>query len=154
MHGFLDLGKPAGTPVLSRVVDRRKQPMPPRIFERGAPLTPADQLVAWLGAQGDRVVRVPVVFSRWPGGVGYSFQDARIGAAPDAPTVSVSDSALGIGLNDRLRRHVELPLPETAAILVEARWRNGELHIIAAGPEPLHPTELAAITHAERELEP
>ena len=153
MHGFPDLGKPADAWVLSRFVDRRKKPMPPRIFERGVPLTPADQLVAWLAGQGDRVVRVPLVVSRWPGGTGYSFQNARIGTAADAPTVSASDSALGIGLGDRLRRHVEPPLPETAAILVEARYRDGELAVIAAGQAPLDPAELAAITHAEREVE-
>jgi hypothetical protein len=153
LHGFPDLGKPAGAWVLSRVVDRRKKPMPPRVFERGVPLTPADQLVAWLVAQGDHVVRVPLVLTLWPGGVGYAFQNARIGTAPDAPTVSASDGALGIGLNDRLRRHVELPLPETAAILVEARYRDGELYVIAAGQGPLGPGELAAITHAEREVE-
>jgi hypothetical protein len=153
LHGFPDLGKPAGAWELYRVVDRRKKPMPPRVFEPGVPLTPADQLVAWLAAQGDRIVRLPLVLTRWPHGSGYTFQNARIGTAGDAPTVSASDSALGIGLNDRLRRNVELPLPKTAAILVEGRYRDGVFHVIEAGQGPLQPAELRAITHAEREVE-
>jgi hypothetical protein len=124
--------------------------MPPRVFARGTPLSPPDQLVAWLVAQGDRVVRLPLVCSRWPGGVGYSFQNARIGGAADAAIVHASDSALGVGLNDRLRRAGELP--ETAAILVEGRYRDGTFQVLAAGQGPLDAGELAAITHAEVEV--
>ena|SRR5688572_7265966 len=127
--------------------------MPARRFEKRVALSPPDQLVAWLAAQGDRVVRLPLIFARWPGGVGYSFQDARIGGGADAAIVHANDAALGIGLNDRLRRHVELPLPETAAILVEGRYRDGAFQVLAAGQGPLDAGELAAITHAEVEVE-
>lgn len=72
------------------------QPSPSRAFVPGAKLEPAEALAAWLGAQGDRVLRVPLVVERGVTGV----RGGRIGSL----AVDVDDAALGIALFDRVRK--------------------------------------------------
>jgi hypothetical protein len=133
-----------------------KQPTGSAQFVKGAPLTPAKELVAWFEAQrrgGEpRLTRIPIVLQR--GQVGFSPRGVRIGSSPDALEVFVSDAALGIGITERAR---QCPDP-TCPFVVEGYWRgdaDGGYHyeIRGAGHAPITAEELAAITHAEVEGE-
>jgi hypothetical protein len=125
-------------------------------FVKGAPLTPAKDLVAWFDAQtrnGEpRLTRVPIVLKR--GDVGFSSRGARIGGSAKALEVYVSDTALGIGIASRALKCAG----DTCPFLVEGYWRGNEdgtyhYEIRNASREPISPDELAAITHAEVEGE-
>jgi hypothetical protein len=87
------------------------------------PITPSRELVAWLDAQGDQLVRLPftLVLSKM-GGV----ETATIGVngEPDAVTVKLSDLAMGISLKDRLRKVCKPG--ETCAVWLVGKWAAGE----------------------------
>lgn len=125
-------------------------------FVKGAPLSPAKSLIAWFEAQkrnGEpRLTRVPIVLKR--GDVGFSPRGVRIGGAPDALEVYVSDAALGVGITDRARTCTA----ETCPFIVEGYWRGDEdgvyhYELRTASSAPITPQELAAFTHAEVEGE-
>lgn len=90
-------------------------------FDGGQPLTPADALVTWLDAQkrGDapQLLKLPVVLAKGP--MGYGTANAKLGDAPDALTVFLDDTALGIGIADKARACKDKP---SCAMLVEAYW--------------------------------
>lgn len=82
----------------------QKDPNAPQpSFGPSVPLTPSTELVAWLDAQGDKLVRLPftLVLNKL-GGV----ETATIGVngEADALTVKLSDLQMGISLKDRLRK--------------------------------------------------
>lgn len=126
------------------------------VWQPGAALTPADQLVAWLDGQqraGEpRLVRLPLVLPR--GQLGFDISKARIGGAADALEVYANDAALGVGLADRADdRCGDAP---ACAFRVEGFWRGKQeagLQLDVNKAEPLGADELAAVTFAEVEGE-
>jgi hypothetical protein len=70
-------------------------PAPARRFVLGAELLPASTLRPWLLARGDVVLRLPVVVDRGVAGL----RGGRVGELD----VTLDDTALGVGLLDRLR---------------------------------------------------
>jgi hypothetical protein len=70
-------------------------PAPARRFVFGAELLPAATLRPWLLARGDVVLRVPVAVDRGVAGL----RGGRVGELD----VTLDDTALGVGLVDRLR---------------------------------------------------
>jgi hypothetical protein len=72
-----------------------KVPRPEIAMSPGVPLAPRAELLAWLDAQAEKLVRVPLVLVR--GDVGL--RGARIGELE----VQTQDMALGMGLADRAR---------------------------------------------------
>lgn len=135
----------------------KKTPVPPGRFVRGAAVTPADELRAWLDSQqrgGElRLVRLPVVLAHH--GPGFSTAGARIGGGPAALTVFLDDSRLGIGLADRAR--MACKDADACALWVEGFWRGeqdgGYTFEVRAVREPIALEELAAASHAEVEGE-
>jgi hypothetical protein len=106
-----------------------------RRFERGIALGDPG-LRDWLDAHAGEVVRVPIALGRAQ--VGFSLHGARLATL----VIDVLDAALGVGLADRAHRETGA----TASFVVEARWRDGVLHVIAATLAAID-----AITHAELE---
>lgn len=124
-------------------------PAAPATFVRGAPLTPAAELLRWLEVQGERLVRIPVLLAR--GAVGWSTAEARIGSADDALTIFLDDTRLGIGLADRARH--ACGTAATCALWLAGRWageRNGcsTFEVFEVGPM-ISAAALPAVTHAE-----
>ena len=126
------------------------------VFDKGAPLTPKDKLVAWLDSQKldgkPRLLRLPLVLPR--GQVGFDISKARIGGAADALEVYANDSAMGVGLADRADN--KCGDAETCAFRVEGYWRGKQvagLQFDVNKAEPLAAGELATATFAEVEGE-
>ena len=127
-------------------------------FVKGAALTPKQDLVAWFESQkrnGEpRLTRVPIVLKK--GAVGFQLRGAKIGTAPDALEVFVSDAALGVGLADRARSCTEA----TCNFIVEGYWRGDaeapgfyKYEARTASQQPVSADEISKITHAEVEGE-
>jgi len=103
------------------MITQNKTPDAGSSFDGAQPLTPADKLLAWLDEQKridePRLLKLPVVLAK--GAMGYGTANAKIGDAPDAITVFLDDSALGMGIADRARSCNGKP---RCAMLVEAYW--------------------------------
>jgi hypothetical protein len=110
-------------------------------FARGVALVPAADLVRWLAEQ-KRDIGKPVKL-RLP--VTLIFKDtnqlgianATIGSAADAPSVKLDDSALGVGIMDRI--HGKCPGATTCAVWLEGNWRGivdgkGQFFVTKVGP--------------------
>lgn len=111
-----------------------------RRFVFGAALVPAADLRAWLEAQRDgRRLRLPVVLVRGP--IGFLLSAARLGAGPDALTIRCSDSALGVGLDDRAR-HAAGDAP-SCALWLEGFWRAGGVFAVVKAGAPIAADALA-----------
>lgn len=121
-------------------------PSAPR-FERGPAVAPSAELVAWLDAHADRVLRVPVTITLGPGG---SIQGAVIGVngEPGPVVVELSDLQMGISLKDRLRKVCKGG--GACAVWLIGRWSAGSalLNVRALDGAVAEP---AAATHVEVE---
>src|SRR5262249_32169920 len=75
-------------------------------FQRDVGLKPTDKLLAWLESQtrdGEPLLmRLPFVLAQ--GVTGFGTSRATIGVSPDALSVFLDDTALGIGIADRARK--------------------------------------------------
>lgn len=119
-----------------------------RRFVVGAAALPAAALLAWLERQGGRRLRLPVVLARGP--VGFRLGEARVGGEADALTIRCSDSALGIGLDERARYAAgEAP---TCALWLEGFWRGGEGRVFAV-VKVCEPIAAEALAVAAAEVE-
>lgn len=84
-----------------------KKPIELPAFEPGPPLQPAADLRAWLEKESRapdgqrRRFRLPVTLRFAEGRLGVA--GGALGSAPDAITVALDDSALGVSLSDRAR---------------------------------------------------
>ncbi|MDP6947130.1 MAG: hypothetical protein QF464_23470 [Myxococcota bacterium] len=107
------------------------QPTAETEMTAGAALTPPDALAAWLESNAKRgdghaLMRLPVVIRFRPDKLGAA--GAHIGTAPgDAPEGAVelelSDTALSVGLWDRIRQSCDLD--QGACVLwLEGYWRE------------------------------
>ena len=98
-------------------------PDEPGTFARGVSVTPPDQLLAWFESQKrdgqPRLMRIPVLLGS--GVTGFSTANCKIGATPDALTVFLDDSALGIGIADRARSCKGQPV---CAMWLEGYWQG------------------------------
>jgi hypothetical protein len=115
-----------------------------RAFVDGVPLGNAPALQAWLEQLGDAVVKLPILLDY--DGIGYA--NPRV--AGSSLALSLDDSALGVGLADRVRvagnSAGQTWLP-TVGIWLEGTWRNSTLRIDRAGTAG-PPSDLAGATHA------
>jgi hypothetical protein len=112
-------------------MNKTSQRGPAPVFEKGAALSPKDELVAWLdGAKLDgkpRLIRAPVVIGR--GQVGFDISKAKLGELE----ISLDDSAMGVGLADRAEQ--KCGDAATCAFVVEGYWRgNNVLAVNKAEP--------------------
>jgi len=121
-------------------MSENKVPRPEIAMSPGVALTPRTELLAWLDAQADKLVRVPLELVAGDAGLHV----ARIGELE----VRTLDLALGIGLADRARTLFgDGPM---GAVWVDGYWHShhGELHhfdVVHVGPV-LTPAELATAT--------
>jgi hypothetical protein len=144
--------KPSGNGSMNKTMNKGSG----ATFEQGAPLSPADKLVAWLDGQKldgkPRLLRLPIVLTR--GQLGYDISKAKIGGGADALEIYANDSMMGVGLADRAEDKCgDAP---TCAFRVEGYWRGkqtGGLQFDINKAEPLAPDAVAAVTHAEVEGE-
>lgn len=132
----VDVGSADGAGTMTAATERG--------YVAGAALSDAAALQAWLDAAGDRLVKLPVIVDY--DGIGY--RDPRI-AVLNLP-ITLDDSALGVGLADRVRvagnggAQAWLPI---VGLWLEGTWRAGTLHVDragAAGP----PADVGNATHA------
>ena len=84
-------------------------------FDNRQPIADGDKLIAWFEAQGEKVVRVPVLLSQ--GQVGYGNANAKLGAL----TVRLDDSRLGMGIAMKARACAGKP---RCAMWLDGIWRG------------------------------
>lgn len=103
----------ATTTAMPNDPDMRLRPHVDVPFTRGPDLEPSAALTAWLGAQGRRLVRIPVeILVEGPGRT----RNARLGTL----ALALEDSALGISLADHVRR--TCPDAATCRAWLEGYW--------------------------------
>jgi hypothetical protein len=100
----------------------RMVPYVEKAKEKGPATSDAKVLRAWLESTAEGVVRVPITVRA--GGLAGVRWDLAIGALD----VTMSDSALGVSFEDRVRQACQSDRP--CRVWVEGRWRGGVLHII------------------------
>lgn len=102
--------------------DMQLVPYSEKAKERGPSTSDAAVLKAWLDGVKDTVVRVPITVVA--GGVPGERWVLKVGALD----VSMSDSALGISFEERVRQVSKGQRP--VVVWVEGRWRDGTVHVI------------------------
>lgn len=89
---------------------------------QGPSITPPDALKTWLDAHKDTTIQLPVVVESEVLGLGSSWigtSDAD--PSEDAVRLFLNDSAMGIGLGDRLRSLCGNP-PVRCVVWLEGKW--------------------------------
>ncbi|MBL8916803.1 MAG: hypothetical protein JNM17_39235 [Archangium sp.] len=100
----------------------RMVPYAEKAKEKGPSTGDASALKAWLEGTKEAVLRVPITVIA--GGMPGERWELKIGALD----IAMSDSALGVSFEDRVRQASQGTRP--VVVWVEGRWREGKLHII------------------------
>ena len=97
---------------------------------QGPALSDSAALLAWFeGAGKSRRVRIPVVLTPDPLGLGPAFVGSKPGPAPaDALHLKLDDTAMSVGLADRMAKDCPFDVP--CAIWVEGSWGA----VLSGGP--------------------
>lgn len=92
------------------------------ITTQGPAIDDAVALLAWFNGEGaGRRVKLPIVLTPNPLGLGTAFIGAVPGSAPDgAVWLALDDTAMSVGLNTRLQ--VDCPWNQPCAIWIEGIW--------------------------------
>jgi hypothetical protein len=123
-----------------------KHPEPELIFAKGPEVAPAAELVTWLEAQVTdegkaKDVKLPVRLTFGEGGLGIA--TTHVGEME----IDVSDSALGVSLQERAR--AACPERDVCTMWLIGRWEApATLHVYYI-PRPIAADEVAAATYAE-----
>ena len=110
---------------MGRAMPSLKTPQPARSFVPGPALADGAALLGWLRAHPDARVRIPVVILFSPDGL-RAPRLTFLGTDPappaeDAILLELDDSALGIGLDTRLRSLCDAE-SDACAVWIEGTW--------------------------------
>ncbi|MCX5743475.1 MAG: hypothetical protein NT062_13360 [Proteobacteria bacterium] len=133
-------------------MNQNKTPQGANTFTRGAPVSPAAALQSWLDTQkhdGEpKLLRLPIVLAK--GAMGFGTANAKIGTGADVLTVFLDDSALGVGIADKVRACNQHP---TCAMIVEGYWQGkgmgGDLEVKVMKADVVELASLTAYAEVE-----
>lgn len=124
----------------------------PPAFERRRAVSPSAPLRGWLveAAAMGKLVRLPVLIALEPHGP-IRRTGARVGAKPDALTIDLDDTRLGVALQDRLRGKYQRG-DATVAAWLQGEWQDATATLaITRFDGVIAAADLNAADHAEVE---